>query len=110
MNIRILSAHNKIAAEIIKTNINTTYTQTQRNIKKQQISNAVEGTNTKLQQITTMVQRPHPKNSSRNDRMSETRQTIQPKPKFVAHKDPTKGKKQKAKKTSNRLGNHLHMV
>lgn len=57
-----------------------------------------------------MVQRPPPKNSSRNDRMSETRLMRQPKPKFVAHKDPTKGKKQKAKTMSNRLGNHLHMV
>ena len=58
-----------------------------------------------------MVQRPPPKNSSRNDRMSsETRVVNQPKPKFVAHKDPTKSKKQKAKKTSNRLGNQLHMM
>jgi len=62
-----------------------------------------------------MVQRPPPKNSSRNDKMSETHPGYcnkmgQPKPKFVAHKDPTKGKKQKAKKASNRLGNHLHMV
>ena len=57
-----------------------------------------------------MVQRPPPKNSPRNDRMSETRLMRQPKPKFVAHKDPTKGKKQKEKTKSNRLGNQLHMM
>mmetsp|Transcript_3427 Transcript_3427/g.7128 ORF Transcript_3427/g.7128 Transcript_3427/m.7128 type:complete len:117 (-) Transcript_3427:31-381(-) len=34
----------------------------------------------------------------------------QPKPKFVAHKDPTRGKKRKEKVKSNRLGNHLHMA
>ena len=33
----------------------------------------------------------------------------QPKPKFVAHKNPTQGKKGKAPKESNRLGGH-HMA
>ena len=32
----------------------------------------------------------------------------QPKPKFVSHKAPTKGKANKAKKGSNRLGDELH--
>eukprot|EP01083_Nonionella_stella_P269626 912535_1 len=34
----------------------------------------------------------------------------QPKPKFVAHKDPTRGKKGKSAAKSNRLGNELHMA
>mmetsp|Transcript_2423 Transcript_2423/g.5078 ORF Transcript_2423/g.5078 Transcript_2423/m.5078 type:complete len:105 (+) Transcript_2423:322-636(+) len=34
----------------------------------------------------------------------------QPKPKFVAHKAPTKGKGSKDKKGSNRLGNELHFA
>mmetsp|Transcript_25459 Transcript_25459/g.40046 ORF Transcript_25459/g.40046 Transcript_25459/m.40046 type:complete len:122 (+) Transcript_25459:68-433(+) len=34
----------------------------------------------------------------------------QPKPKFVAHKNPTQGKKGKEKVSSNRLGNVLHMA
>lgn len=56
------------------------------------------------------LQRPPPKNSARNEKMTDTRVLRQPKPKFVAHKDPTKGKKEKAKTTSNRLGNQLHMA
>lgn len=34
----------------------------------------------------------------------------QPKPKFVAHKDPTRGKRGKDKVKSNRLGKDLHMA
>lgn len=34
----------------------------------------------------------------------------QPKPKFVAHKDPTRAKKGKDKAKSNRQGNELHMA
>mmetsp|Transcript_40280 Transcript_40280/g.68703 ORF Transcript_40280/g.68703 Transcript_40280/m.68703 type:complete len:109 (-) Transcript_40280:15-341(-) len=34
----------------------------------------------------------------------------QPKPKFVAHKDPTRARKGKDKAKSNRLGNELHMA
>mmetsp|Transcript_28215 Transcript_28215/g.60568 ORF Transcript_28215/g.60568 Transcript_28215/m.60568 type:complete len:111 (+) Transcript_28215:275-607(+) len=37
-------------------------------------------------------------------------QLHQPKPKFVAQKDPTRGKKGKNKAKSNRLGNDLHMA
>jgi hypothetical protein len=48
--------------------------------------------------------------SSRNERMTDTRVMCQPKPKFVAHKDPTRGKKEKVKTNSNRLGNQLHMA
>ena len=86
------------------------------NIRNNSHPNAVKDINNTEARInkTTMAQRPPPKNSARNERMSKRRRETslmqQPKPKFVAHKDPTKGKKDKAKKTSNRLGNHLHMV
>eukprot|EP01083_Nonionella_stella_P018314 51050_1 len=41
---------------------------------------------------------------------ASARMQQQPKPKFVAHKDPTRSKKGKDKAKSNRLGNELHMA
>jgi|EP00970_Alexandrium_tamarense_P004108 hypothetical protein len=52
---------------------------------------------------------PPPKKNLRNENHNMMAQQ-QPKPKFVAHKDPTKGRKGKSKVQSNRLGNELHMA
>ena len=51
---------------------------------------------------------PPPRQDLRNEGRARVQQ--QPKPKFVAHKDPTKGRKGKEKVVSNRLGNELHMA
>ena len=45
---------------------------------------------------------PPPKHADNYHKLNRTNQ--QPKPKFVAHKDPHKGKGQKEKAVSNRLG------
>eukprot|EP01083_Nonionella_stella_P036048 98374_1 len=45
-----------------------------------------------------------PRNDARAHNAAHTTALRQPKPKFVAHKDPTKGKGRKDKKGSNRLG------
>ncbi|KAL3800432.1 hypothetical protein HJC23_011669 [Cyclotella cryptica] len=49
---------------------------------------------------------PPPRKEVRGDKLHVQQQ---PKPKFVAHKDPTKGRKGKEKATSNRLGGE-HMA
>ena len=53
---------------------------------------------------------PPPKYDARSPGVTRAELVHQPKPKFVAHKDPTRGKKGKNKAKSNRLGNDLHMA
>jgi len=49
---------------------------------------------------------PPPRKEAKGDKFHVQQQ---PKPKFVAHKDPVKGRKEKEKTTSNRLGGE-HMA
>ncbi|KAL7468999.1 hypothetical protein ACHAXS_009233 [Conticribra weissflogii] len=60
------------------------------------------------------LNQPPPKNNLRNvsepHKMVQQQFQQQPKPKFVAHKDPVRSKTKKDKGSSNRLGDNLHMA